>query len=189
MMKSHTKIAGVVMLLLTAIACENQDFKNSKPLDDSPIYMAFPGKAGNSHARTSGSNYTVLSAEYLTSGESAEIGRTIFFRDLGNKQLDADFVPGAALDGTDNVSYYIDQNRPSADLPVAVSSAAITRAMNTWNNVTCSDLGMTRSEEHTSELQSRRDLVCRLLLEKKKNELQSHVNLVGGLRVETKKSN
>src|SRR5438874_8090120 len=27
---------------------------------------------------------------------------------------------------------------------------------------------MSRSEEHTSELQSRRDLVCRLLLEKKK---------------------
>src|SRR5690349_22876764 len=27
----------------------------------------------------------------------------------------------------------------------------------------------TRSEEHTSELQSRRDLVCRLLLEKKKS--------------------
>src|SRR5699024_11583091 len=27
-----------------------------------------------------------------------------------------------------------------------------------------------RSEEHTSELQSRFDLVCRLLLEKKKNE-------------------
>src|SRR5690349_23093571 len=28
-----------------------------------------------------------------------------------------------------------------------------------------------RSEEHTSELQSRRDLVCRLLLEKKKQAL------------------
>src|SRR2546421_9372873 len=28
-----------------------------------------------------------------------------------------------------------------------------------------------RSEEHTSELQSRSDLVCRLLLEKKKNKL------------------
>src|SRR5690349_23996828 len=28
--------------------------------------------------------------------------------------------------------------------------------------------GARRSEEHTSELQSRRDLVCRLLLEKKK---------------------
>src|SRR5690349_22687844 len=31
------------------------------------------------------------------------------------------------------------------------------------------DYGHLRSEEHTSELQSRRDLVCRLLLEKKKN--------------------
>src|SRR6266496_6107673 len=30
--------------------------------------------------------------------------------------------------------------------------------------------GSRRSEEHTSELQSRRDLVCRLLLEKKKNK-------------------
>src|SRR5690349_22842655 len=29
-------------------------------------------------------------------------------------------------------------------------------------------VGLERSEEHTSELQSRRDLVCRLLLEKKK---------------------
>src|SRR5215471_20124727 len=30
--------------------------------------------------------------------------------------------------------------------------------------------GAQRSEEHTSELQSRRDLVCRLLLEKKKKQ-------------------
>src|SRR2546428_8349255 len=31
-----------------------------------------------------------------------------------------------------------------------------------------------RSEEHTSELQSRSDLVCRLLLEKKKTETKLH---------------
>src|SRR5204863_10134869 len=31
-----------------------------------------------------------------------------------------------------------------------------------------------RSEEHTSELQSRRDLVCRLLLEKKKRRIDRH---------------
>src|SRR5690349_22207816 len=31
-----------------------------------------------------------------------------------------------------------------------------------------------RSEEHTSELQSRRDLVCRLLLEKKKQDKKKH---------------
>src|SRR2546422_1742436 len=34
--------------------------------------------------------------------------------------------------------------------------------------VTLRDLGESRSEEHTSELQSRLHLVCRLLLEKKK---------------------
>src|SRR5690606_40044574 len=33
----------------------------------------------------------------------------------------------------------------------------------------------TRSEEHTSELQSRENLVCRLLLEKKKTEM-SHLS-------------
>src|SRR2546430_12493045 len=31
-----------------------------------------------------------------------------------------------------------------------------------------------RSEEHTSELQSQSNLVCRLLLEKKKKQLESH---------------
>src|SRR5690606_1261006 len=38
--------------------------------------------------------------------------------------------------------------------------------------------GKLRSEEHTSELQSRENLVCRLLLEKKKNETSntSHQN-------------
>src|SRR2546429_5583690 len=39
-----------------------------------------------------------------------------------------------------------------------------------WSNATATLLGvrLTRSEEHTSELQSRLHLVCRLLLEKKK---------------------
>src|SRR2546428_13829852 len=32
----------------------------------------------------------------------------------------------------------------------------------------CASISTSRSEEHTSELQSRSDLVCRLLLEKKK---------------------
>src|SRR5690349_24066089 len=33
-----------------------------------------------------------------------------------------------------------------------------------------------RSEEHTSELQSRRDLVCRLLLEKKNKYTMQHIH-------------
>src|SRR3712207_7970227 len=39
---------------------------------------------------------------------------------------------------------------------------------------TLTSLGVARSEEHTSELQSRQYLVCRLLLEKKKKPL--HIN-------------
>src|SRR5690349_22644237 len=44
---------------------------------------------------------------------------------------------------------------------IELSLEAVTRAAKTPGSPT-------RSEEHTSELQSRRDLVCRLLLEKKK---------------------
>src|SRR5260221_5147755 len=36
----------------------------------------------------------------------------------------------------------------------------------------CVERAALRSEEHTSELQSHSDIVCRLLLEKKKNKLQ-----------------
>src|SRR2546422_2709296 len=67
-----------------------------------------------------------------------------------------------------------DRQERADDLPgrdvVAVGLAQVTRA----------DLPepveVLRSEEHTSELQSRLHLVCRLLLEKKKN---SHMTEVG----------
>src|SRR5688572_31687336 len=39
-----------------------------------------------------------------------------------------------------------------------------------WLNRTLLVAGSSRSEEHTSELQSQSNLVCRLLLEKKKNK-------------------
>src|SRR5204863_9661560 len=42
------------------------------------------------------------------------------------------------------------------------------RARCARRSVPMPDRSIARSEEHTSELQSRRDLVCRLLLEKKK---------------------
>src|SRR2546430_11392754 len=38
----------------------------------------------------------------------------------------------------------------------------------------------TRSEEHTSELQSQSNIVCRLLLEKKKNKNLVHLDLTAG---------
>jgi predicted heme/steroid binding protein len=114
--------------------------KLSKTLDDSPLFRDLA--TGNSSARIQGSNLAVYTAEYLASKESGQVGRTVYFNDLGNKQLSADFVPGLSLDGTHDVSYYIDENRPSADLPVATSTAAIARAMVTWESVACSELGL-----------------------------------------------
>src|SRR6267378_8199036 len=50
----------------------------------------------------------------------------------------------------------------------AISSIAVMPAMSQKP-----PSGTARSEEHTSELQSRRDLVCRLLLEKKKKKIKT----------------
>src|SRR2546427_4178408 len=56
------------------------------------------------------------------------------------------------------------------------------------SNRTSKSSSVLRSEEHTSELQSQSNLVCRLLLEKKKktNELQSQSKLLWLLLLEKK---
>src|SRR5438876_6406778 len=46
-----------------------------------------------------------------------------------------------------------------------------------WNRVMYFSVMMSRSEEHTSELQSPVHLVCRLLLEKKKQKLNTITNI------------
>src|SRR5215510_16590793 len=50
------------------------------------------------------------------------------------------------------------------------------------------DCWITRSEEHTSELQSRGHLVCRLLLEKKKKQIQRHRNVKKTIKKKIKKT-
>src|SRR5690606_40280038 len=52
----------------------------------------------------------------------------------------------------------------TADLAAIHSASAVTSS---WTSTGVAS----RSEEHTSELQSRENLVCRLLLEKKKNRM------------------
>src|SRR5690349_22824835 len=58
------------------------------------------------------------------------------------------------------------EERQVTGAPVGTAVALPTAASGSNHMLTMS--GSARSEEHTSELQSRRDLVCRLLLEKKK---------------------
>src|SRR3712207_7078010 len=57
------------------------------------------------------------------------------------------------------------------------SSAPPSASSQAWNSRVSPSSACTRtcrSEEHTSELQSRQYLVCRLLLEKKKKKASSH---------------
>lgn len=135
------KTLGALAFFFAAVGCEQDSEVTQRiPVDDSPIYMEFPVSP---HARKAvRSKYAVFSAEYLASGESDQVGRTVFFKNVGDKQLTADFVPGASLDNTDAVSYYIDEKRPSEELSVGISSAAFSRAMTTWDEVTCSEIGM-----------------------------------------------
>src|SRR3712207_8076513 len=65
-------------------------------------------------------------------------------------------------------SFIIDSYHHEPDL-MKVIIVEVTRAANTFGREHLAKIR--RSEEHTSELQSRQYLVCRLLLEKKK---QSH---------------
>src|SRR2546428_7505060 len=68
---------------------------------------------------------------------------------------------------------------PAATTPPAeiASPTICTYALRTLRSCAASPLSP-RSEEHTSELQSRSDLVCRLLLEKKKIKHHESLSLM-----------
>src|SRR5206468_6979816 len=67
--------------------------------------------------------------------------------------------------GKDEEEKGILQGKPLTDMPLALQRRMV-RAAAEFCNLSLEFRH--RSEEHTSELQSRSDLVCRLLLEKKK---------------------
>ena len=138
---------GLVALAFSLIlaACSEQPVVETVQLDEpEPRFVDLSRYESNLNGRSSDGNYAVLMAEYLTAAESGEVGSVVVFQDVGNKQLEGDFVPAlsALTDGTPDISYYMDENRPPSDVAVGVSSAAIDRAMATWDDVTCSDLGM-----------------------------------------------
>ncbi|HET7179760.1 MAG TPA: hypothetical protein VFI14_08550 [Chryseosolibacter sp.] len=143
MMRIKQSLA-LLALLFAVLSCEQSDVQQVKAVDDSPVYMDLPVSANARQSAKKGAPYAVVKAEYLTTAESGQIGRTIYFSNVGNKQLADDFVPGLSLDGTNNISYYIDETRPSEDLNVAASSAAIARALSTWDGVQCSNPGIYR---------------------------------------------
>src|SRR3712207_7378670 len=70
-----------------------------------------------------------------------------------------------------DVGVGVAQPQPAADVPpLAEQAAAPVDLQDDVHPLRVGEEGDLRSEEHTSELQSRQYLVCRLLLEKKKKQ-------------------
>lgn len=104
--------------------------------------VAAIGNAANAQLEAGAYGFRLEYAEFLTDGDSANIGQTIFFNNRGNKQIPAHFVPGdPRRGGGTNITYTIDQTEGNVDaLTQAQTNAAIGRAMSTWDNVNCSTL-------------------------------------------------
>src|SRR5690349_24171000 len=66
---------------------------------------------------------------------------------------------------------FVSRNKPTSSRKPSSSGS---RSPSTTAFFAAKMAGAGRSEEHTSELQSRRDLVCRLLLEKKKKQISTY---------------
>lgn len=102
-----------------------------------------------------GANIRVFMAEILTGGHDEAVGQVVFARDVGNKQLPADFVPNDPRrhPGT-NITYVVDgvDGGTSSGLTAAETEGAIDRAMATWDAQTCSDLSMTKSTTTTFDI-------------------------------------
>src|SRR3712207_8099788 len=82
--------------------------------------------------------------------------------------------PGLAISGHTGLSW--GSKRPLCGPQVSASPQAETEGGRDWDRGAdqAAPPNQRRSEEHTSELQSRQYLVCRLLLEKKKKHKQPY---------------
>jgi hypothetical protein len=98
------------------------------------------------NAKVNGQNVGILYAEFLTIDNPDEAGNTVYFKNVGNKQLGADFVAGdPRRGGRTNINYHIDnQLTTDAGLGAMAVKQALVNAMNTWNAEGCSDINLTQ---------------------------------------------
>ena len=105
-----------------------------------------PINQSNPNARVeSGTSLILHSVSYITTPGSNQMGKTIFFTDRGNKQLETDFSPLVPWDGTPSIDYFVDDVRAPSTIDFATAKSAINRAASTWDAVNCSDFGLSQS--------------------------------------------
>src|SRR5207249_1674417 len=145
--------------------------------DPTPYLLHHTGHPGKVNPVIVGAIYTPFLRVALAAKAARIEGRTFSPSDLTPKLVEpviyVAFRWYCCVDpdhGSDLATW--DPSRPPLDYKIAVPGDRAVRGRS-WLRVTRSpmwinrDLSLLRSEEHTSELQSRFDLVCRLLLEKK----------------------
>lgn len=112
--------------------------------------------AANEQLKAMGKEFRVAYVEYITTGESGEVGRILFASDHGNKQLAFDWVPGDprrewnsflwGLTGTD-LTVGVDDvdvttNFPAITMAPGADLQAYHNVNATWDAVGCSTINL-----------------------------------------------
>jgi hypothetical protein len=144
-MTTKTCILQAFCILLLASCTKNDNLSENIRLQKSD---ALVNEKNTITIKRDGKTYIAekYKADYITDANSGQIGQTIYFKNVGNKQLGVEFVPGDPRRGNrTNITYAVD-NETTADngLDYTEVVAAIDAAMKTWDNAECSDLNMTK---------------------------------------------
>ena len=131
-----------------------------EPAESGDVLAAAPSFSAvadgiNAALANQGADYVLYMAEYITSGEGDELGQTVYFRNVGNKQLGTHWVPGDARrawgDPGGGITFVIDdtEGTTASGLTQAETDAAIRSAMDTWSGVQCSMLPLVELGPYT----------------------------------------
>ena len=106
--------------------------------------VAFLGEL-NANLEARGEDIRVLKMELLGSGDGLNMGRTVLAKDVGNKQLGADWVPNdpRRLSGSPGLVYAIDGVETTFDLPVFDQFDRVRFGFEEWDTLGCSNIGIT----------------------------------------------
>lgn len=164
MKKLRRDICLVAGSLYIFAACNHNEplqpvAENAGASDPAPLFKASTNTGGleeavpssllsslNKKLKAERKNYIVALVEYITDGAGAQMGKTLYYKDIGNKQLSHHWVPGDPnRDGRTNITWTIDQTELCADIDEEVRCInAINRAMTTWNGVACATIPLVK---------------------------------------------
>ncbi len=103
----------------------------------------------NKKLKAENKSFIVALAEYITSGPGAPVGKTLYFKDTGNKQLSAHWVPGdPRRNSRTEITWTTDRTEPCADVGPADCFNAIDQAMATWNSTKCAAIPLTKVNDY-----------------------------------------